>query len=55
MVMRNFENLLIKSKFYYTKIGEWQGDEMHGEGVMFFSYGGYAKGKYRKNRIHGYA
>lgn len=28
---------------------------MHGQGIIFFSYGGYAKGNFSKNKLEGKA
>ncbi len=36
-------------------LGDWEEGKIHGEGILFFPYGGYLKGNYFKNKINGAA
>ncbi|KAL4481179.1 hypothetical protein ABPG73_016192 [Tetrahymena malaccensis] len=36
-------------------IGEWSNDQMHGEGILHFRFGGYLYGKFKQNKVHGIA
>ncbi|EAR97260.2 MORN domain protein (macronuclear) [Tetrahymena thermophila SB210] len=36
-------------------IGEWSNDQMHGEGILHFRFGGYLYGRFKQNKVHGIA
>ena len=39
----------------FFRIGEWELNKMHGEGIFFFAYGGVIKGQFYKSKINGAA